>query len=336
MKRRDLFRQVIDKKLPDRKEMLHSILSEAPVPPPHRFPGKRAAAAVLAAVLLVAGFGTLYYLLGRASQQQPKVVEIAQLHLFAAGNTAMPESATELEPNIECQLPMWGTWHDDDPAGAAGGLSILKEQRSSLGIRGEGLRSYTISCDNGRLVYCPDSYPRLLEWMAQSDGQPAESRYMSCIFLPAEISFQEAMTHAQAGDAAYFENILKAGSYQTLRNRYFGGAEIRLNGTSFSALQSDAGGAILSVLRADWEEDPLPQLSGQSITVLRPQEGAGINWEPDEQDYRKLYEPGPFAYADFGSATITVTAHFEDGKQVVKHLFVYFSEDGYQTVKLLD
>ena len=54
------------------------------------------------------------------------------------------------------------------------------------------------------------------------------------------------------------------------------------------------------------------------------------------EDYRKFYESGPFSYADFGSATITVHAQFQGGKEVEKHLFVYFSEDGYQTYKLLD
>ena len=67
-----------------------------------------------------------------------------------------------------------------------------------------------------------------------------------------------------------------------------------------------------------------------------PQESAGINWEPSTEDYRKFYESGPFSYADFGSATITVHAQFQGGKEVEKHLFVYFSEDGYQTYKLLD
>ena len=159
---------------------------------------------------------------------------------------------------------------------------------------------------------------------------------MSYIFLPEKVPFQEAFAHAQQGNSAYFEQILKDESYQFLRDRYFDGAAISLDGASLSVLQTDSGRAVLSALRAGWEKDPLPQSSGQSITVLRPQESAGINWEPSTEDYRKFYESGPFSYVRFGSATITVHAQFQGGKEVEKHLFVYFSEDGYQTYKLLD
>ena len=247
-----------------------------------------------------------------------------------------PESATELEPNIEFQMPMWGSWLDEDTSVIPADSSTLKQQRSALGIRGESLQSYTISCDNGRLVYCPETYSTLLKETANAGEEPSTSRYMSYIFLPEKVPFQEAFAHAQQGNSAYFEQILKDESYQFLRDRYFDGAAISLDGASLSVLQTDSGRAVLSALRAGWEKDPLPQSSGQSITVLRPQESAGINWEPSTEDYRKFYESGPFSYADFGSATITVHAQFQGGKEVEKHLFVYFSEDGYQTYKLLD
>lgn len=233
-------------------------------------------------------------------------------------------------------MPMWGSWLDENSGGASAGSLTPIEQRSALGIRGEGLQSYTISCDNGRLVYCPEVHSELLQKAVNGEGSPSESRYMSYIFLPAGVSLQEASTHALKSDAAYFEQILKAESYQSLRDRYFDGAEVSLDGASLSILQTDSGGVILSALRTGWEQDPLPQYAGQSITVMRPQESAGINWEPSTEDYRKFYGNEPFSYADFGSATITVHAQFRGGKQVEKHLFVYFSEDGYQTYKLLD
>ncbi len=340
MKRRNLFHQAIDDHLPDRENILQTVLSEAASPVRRRFPAKRAAAAALAAVLLVTGFGAIWHLAGRTSEKSPEVVETAQLHLFASGNTSTPERALELEPNVEVKLSMWGIWRDypniSDKTGKVESFEIRKEQQSALGVQGEGLQSYTISCDNGKLVYYPDSYQRLSKLLFQNSGQPADSRYMSCIFLPPEIPYQDALAHAQAGDAAYFENILKDHRYQFLRDHYFEGGQIDLSGCSFSILQSSKEGAVFCALRADWTEDPLPRLAGRSITVLRPQENAMINWEPNEEDYRKIYEPGPFSYEDFGSATITVTAQFESGKQVEKHLFVYFSEDGYQTVKLLD
>jgi hypothetical protein len=233
-------------------------------------------------------------------------------------------------------MPMWGSWLDEDTSVIPADSSTLKQQRSALGIRGESLQSYTISCDNGRLVYCPETYSTLLKETANAGEEPSASRYMSYIFLPEKVPFQEAFAHAQQGNSAYFEQILKDESYQFLRDRYFDGAAISLDGASLSVLQTDSGRAVLSALRAGWEKDPLPQSSGQSITVLRPQESAGINWEPSTEDYRKFYESGPFSYADFGSATITVHAQFQGGKEVEKHLFVYFSEDGYQTYKLLD
>ena len=335
MKRRDLFRQAMNQHLPDPKNILNTILAEAPTPAPRHTSGKRAFAAVLAAVLLAAS-GTLYYFFGQPHERQPEIVESAELRLFAAGNTAVPESATELEPNIEFQKPMWGSWLDENSGGASAGSLTPIEQRSALGIRGEGLQSYTISCDNGRLVYCPEIHSELLQKAVNGEGSPSESRYMSYIFLPAGVSLQEASTHALKSDAAYFEQILKAESYQSLRDRYFDGAEVSLDGASLSILQTDSGGVILSALRTGWEQDPLPQYAGQSITVMRPQESAGINWEPSTEDYRKFYGNEPFSYADFGSATITVHAQFRGGKQVEKHLFVYFSEDGYQTYKLLD
>ena len=335
MKRRDLFRQAMNQHLPDRKNILNTILTEAPASAPRHIGGKRALAAVLATVLLVA-CGTLYYFWGKPHERQPQIIESAELRLFAAGNTAVPESATELEPNIEFQMPMWGSWLDEDTSVIPADSSTLKQQRSALGIRGESLQSYTISCDNGRLVYCPETYSTLLKETANAGEEPSASRYMSYIFLPEKVPFQEAFAHAQRGNSAYFEQILKDESYQFLRDRYFDGAAISLDGASLSVLQTDSGRAVLSALRAGWEKDPLPQSSGQSITVLRPQESAGINWEPSTEDYRKFYESGPFSYADFGSATITVHAQFQGGKEVEKHLFVYFSEDGYQTYKLLD
>ena len=107
MKRRDLFRQAMNQHLPDRKNILNTILTEAPASAPRHIGGKRALAAVLATVLLVA-CGTLYYFWGKPHERQPQIIESAELRLFAAGNTAVPESATELEPNIEFQMPMWG------------------------------------------------------------------------------------------------------------------------------------------------------------------------------------------------------------------------------------
>ena len=154
MKRRDLFRQAMNQHLPDRKNILNTILTEAPASAPRHIGGKRALAAVLATVLLVA-CGTLYYFWGKPHERQPQIIESAELRLFAAGNTAVPESATELEPNIEFQMPMWGSWLDEDTSVIPADSSTLKQQRSALGIRGESLQSYTISCDNGRLVYCP-------------------------------------------------------------------------------------------------------------------------------------------------------------------------------------
>ena len=112
MKRRDLFRQAMNQHLPDRKNILNTILTEAPASAPRHIGGKRALAAVLATVLLVA-CGTLYYFWGKPHERQPQIIESAELRLFAAGNTAVPESATELEPNIEFQMPMWGSWLDE-------------------------------------------------------------------------------------------------------------------------------------------------------------------------------------------------------------------------------
>ena len=86
---------------------------------------------------------------------------------------------------------MWGIWRDypniSDKTGKVESFEIRKEQQSALGVQGEGLQSYTISCDNGKLVYYPDSYQRLSKLLFQNSGQPADSRYMSCIILPPEI-----------------------------------------------------------------------------------------------------------------------------------------------------
>lgn len=338
MKRRDWIRQAIDTHLPDRKAMLLTLLSEAP-PPRRSAAPRRAAAGLLAAVVLTACAGAAWYFAGR-SKPEPQVADTAQLRLFASGITASQEYAAELEPNIEVQLSMWGSLSEfsesSDPAGLVKDFESRQELQSTLEIQGEGLRAYTISCDNGRLVYYPESYPELRGLLLQKERPPEASRHMSCIYLPAEVPYQEALRHAQAKNAAYFENLLKDSRYQQLRERYFSGEEITLAGSSFSVLQTAHSGAALCVLRADWENDPLPQIAARSITVLRPQENAMLSWEPDAKDYRKLYEPGPFSYADFGSATITVSAEFEGGRVIEKHLFVYFSEDGYQTIRLLD
>lgn len=192
MKRRDLFRQAMNQHLPDRKNILNTILTEAPASAPRHIGGKRALAAVLATVLLVA-CGTLYYFWGKPHERQPQIIESAELRLFAAGNTAVPESATELEPNIEFQMPMWGSWLDEDTSVIPADSSTLKQQRSALGIRGESLQSYTISCDNGRLVYCPETYSTLLKETANAGEEPSASRYMSYIFLPEKVPFRKLL-----------------------------------------------------------------------------------------------------------------------------------------------
>mgnify|MGYP006987331850 CR=1 FL=1 len=66
-----------------------------------------------------------------------------------------------------------------------------------------------------------------------------------------------------------FRADFKGRELSILRDRYFDGAAISLDGASLSVLQTDSGRAVLSALRAGWEKDPLPQSSGQSITVLR-------------------------------------------------------------------
>lgn len=129
---------------------------------------------------------------------------------------------------------MWGSWLDEDTSVIPADSSTLKQQRSALGIRGESLQSYTISCDNGRLVYCPETYSTLLKETANAGEEPSASRYMSYIFLPEKVPFQEAFAHAQQGNSAYFEQILKDESYQFLRDRYFDGAAISLDGASLS------------------------------------------------------------------------------------------------------
>lgn len=71
MKRRDLFRQAMNQHLPDRKNILNTILTEAPASAPRHIGGKRALAAVLATVLLVA-CGTLYYFGGSLMSASPR------------------------------------------------------------------------------------------------------------------------------------------------------------------------------------------------------------------------------------------------------------------------